>query len=249
MRKLLALLLVILVFIGLAMPVAAEDEELSFTISVASIDDFGNAKTIVLDIENNTNAKISFGWVNSCEVLVTTTEGTYSMTPHMLKASRGNSTHSLVVPNCPGEVKTIEITELILLNDDALPSDSELHDIVIYDVSDNITSYRGAFEDTSGVPWYVWVIISVFACFWIGIIVLIVTVVKKNKKKLEDAVGAVGSFASFNNTMSDEMFRQHQQDHQRFVDQVNQQQFNDFSHRSATTTDFGGFNPPPPTGL
>ena len=248
-HKLLSLLLIALLLVGAALPVAAENME--FTISVADISDLGNTKVIRLDIENDTGSKISFGWVGSCEVLVTTTEGTYSMTPHMLTVSQGDSTHELTVPNCPGEVQKIKITDLRLLDDNGLPEE-EVQDIVIYNAATGKTFYSGEFEESSKFPPFLWVGIALFAVVFIGGIVLMIVLIKKQKKGAAVTAQTFAPFAGNNAPGMDMAQQMHDQAHRQFVDQTNQQQFNQFTHQSGTTMDMGGFippPPPPPTGM
>lgn len=240
--KAIVLCLIALLLVGTALPVAAEDME--FTMSVADISEFGDAKIITLDIDNDTGSPISFGWVGSCEVLVTTAEGTYSTTPHMLKAGQGNSTLNITVPSCPGEVEKIEITDLRLLSDDGLPNE-QLENIVIYDTAAGITSYSGEFSSLSGVPTFVWIGLGIFAVVAIGIACIIAFVIDKQKKA---RAAKVNAFAPFGENMAGINMAQqmHNQAHQQFNQQMNQQQFNDFTRQSGTTMDMGGFIPPPP---
>lgn len=242
-HKLISVLLITLLLVGGALPVAAEDME--FTISVTGITDFANTKTIRLDIDNDTGSKMSFGWVGTCEVLVTTTEGTYSMTPHMLTVAQGNSSHQITVPNCPGEVQKIKITDLRLLSDDGLPEE-ELKDIVIYNAATGKTSYSGEFEESSKFPPFIWVGIGLFAVIFIGGIVLMIVLIKKQKKGAAATAQTFAPFAGNGAPGMDMAQQMHDQAHHQFMNQVNQQQVNDFTHKSGTTMDMGGFIPPPP---
>lgn len=246
-HKLFAFLLVALLLVGAALPVAAAKEE--FTIAVESITEIPNGKTIELEVENNTGSQISFGWVRSCEVLVTTDEGTYSMTPHMLKVPQGNSTHELVIPHCPGEVETIVLTDLRLLSDDGLPNE-QMEDVVIYDIAEGITSFTGEFSALSGLPTFMWVGLGIFAVVAIGIICVIAFMIDKHKKA---TAAKANAFAPFTGAAVPDMAQQmHNTAHQQFNQQINQQQFSDFTRQSGTTMDMGGFippPPPPPTGL
>ncbi len=242
-RKALCLLLTTLLVFALALPVAADSED-EFTITVGAIlEGTGDSKTILLEIENNTGYKMSFGWVNTCELLVTTDEGTFSKEIDSHSIPQGDSSYEVFMSDCPGEVEKIKLTDLRQLDERGLP-ELEVRDLVLYNAAIGKTSYSGAFEEEASFgfsPWFIVIPLVVFGVIISIVIVAVQKYTKRNRSVTQPFTPFAGAIPP------DDMGRRmHEQAHQQAVNNVNQQQFNDFMHQSANTTDMGGFNPPPP---
>jgi len=131
---------------------ADPDEYLLIRTESCELTDEG-ALEIVLATENKTGYPVSFGWVSSCQIEVTTTEDTYYYEPFMSEIPRGKDTFSFELDECRGEVERIVITELCLLEEghSNLPG-RELHDVVVYDAKKDIDSFQGSFDLLSSYP-------------------------------------------------------------------------------------------------
>ena len=92
--------------------------------------------------------------------------------------------------------------------------------------------------------------VALDAAVAIGIICVIAFMIDKHKKA---TAAKANAFAPFTGAAVPDMAQQmHNTAHQQFNQQINQQQFSDFTRQSGTTMDMGGFippPPPPPTGL
>ncbi len=271
--KAIVLCLIALLLVGAALPVAAGSEE--FVISVTNINQTDDTAHLSLEIENNAGSKISYGWVNSCKIVVTTTEGTYEAAAPRQDIPQGYSSCEISVSHCPGKIISIVITDLRLLDGRGLPSE-RLSDVEIYNTVKHRYSYTGSFaEDTPVRPHYptdeneilnelfgtdnpqkivkkgisyastLLVVGAVVGGVIFVAAIVVAVILIKKQKKGSEATAA--TFMPFTATTPNDMTQQmHSQAHQQAVNQFNQQQFNDFSQRSATTMDMGGFTPPPP---
>lgn len=146
-----AALFLLLIFL-LAGCSADPDEYLLIRTESFELTDEG-ALEIVLATENKTGYPVSFGWVSSCQIEVTTTEDTYYYKPFMSEIPQGKDTFSFELDDCRGEVEKIVITELCLLEEghNNLPG-RELHDVVVYDAHKDIDQYQGGFDLMNTYP-------------------------------------------------------------------------------------------------
>lgn len=119
-------------------------DEGNLHITVSDIYTSGDDQFVELEISNQAGARISFGWVRSCEILVTTDAGEFSFNPPSDEINQKSSTLVMKLPGCQGTIEVIEITDLRLLNHDGLPG-KRLSNVVIYDVNNNIKSFVGSF--------------------------------------------------------------------------------------------------------
>lgn len=210
--------------------------------------------------KNNAGARISFGWVNSCEILVTTTDGMFSYLQSSFDyIPRGDSSCVITFYDCSGDIKKVEITELCLLDNDGLPG-RELHNIVVYDSEKGIESFSGNFSFFSSPQEVMSVIFGiVFLAVAVFVVIAIVRGIKANKAASQPFApfGMPQNFGTDFQQQAMDAHRQAMDAHQQMVnihDQAHQQAVNNaisqqndmFAHQSVTTIDMGGFNPPPP---
>lgn len=261
-RRILSVLLALLVAVSLLSTVSYAAEKESITIKVDEIEETEDGATVTLKIQNNTGSNVSFGWVNSCDVLITTDDGEYSCRPPHDRIKRGKSTVEMELDGVEGKIERIELTELCLLSDDGLPNE-EMHDVVIYDKEEGIKSFEGEFSYFSSPQNIIMTIISIVPFVMAGVLVTVGIIVFLNvrkNRKADDEMATMGlGFGAGSQDMGAEMHRQAHEaamrDHTNFVNQQNLhnhiQIHNDFTQQSMNTTDMGGFNPPPtpPAGM
>lgn len=223
-------------------------------IGVENIEQGYDGTEITFVTQNNTGYTVSLGWVGSCQIEVTTTEGVYYHKPFMKKFNRGKDTLSIWIDGCEGNVEKIVITELCLLNSGSgnLPGD-EKHDVVVYDTNANIEYFEGGFGffDSTLAVVFVFVVIPIVV---IIIAVIVFFVVRTNKRNMEimrqiiaaDQAQQTANFNQMHNEMNNEMHIQmHNNAHQQFMQQEQMRQHTDFAEQSVTPFDQGGFMPPP----
>jgi hypothetical protein len=100
-----------------------------------------NSKHIVIDVTNTSDNNYSYGWVGSCEVKVTTTEGTfYTSLFGSEKIPKGSSTKKVKI-NAPGEITSIEFSDIRLLNAQGLPKATGVNQYIKSSISVDIQSY------------------------------------------------------------------------------------------------------------
>lgn len=250
------LLALILALGAMASSVSAASKDIE--IEVKEIISVGDEKMIYLEVENNMDTTASFGWVNSCQFVVTTTEGTYSRNYNGGRIFQG-SNEFVVTIECPGKVKTIMITDLRQLDSDGLPN-RRLENITIYDKAEGIDSYSGNFPKTI-LETVTTILLIAIPIVFVLLVILTVIVLIRHKKKQQNRPPFVPYGGPVN--MYDQSYQMHQQAtqmhqqatqmhwqaHQQAVhihDQIHQQQTEQFQHQAANFTDMGGFNPPPP---
>ena len=254
------LLIAIVLLVCLCAPAALADGN-TLRIEVTKIYQEGNKQYASLVIQNYTGARVSFGWVSSCEVIVTTDKGMYSDTMSSFNhIPQGNCTMQLPLGNVPGTVQKIVITDLRKLDNRGLPG-ATLDKCVIYDTAKGITSFEGKFSSIT-LQSVMMVVVPVFMLLiLIGGIVLVVLAVKANKKASQQYApfGNQPYACAPNQQAQDQAMQMHQQahqqavqmhqqavdTHQQFVDSQLQQQHDQFAQQSVTPVDQGGFTPPP----
>ncbi len=106
-----------------------------------------NGMTILLSTVNETGHNVSLGWVDSCQIEVTTTEGVYYYDPFMMEIPRGVGELTVEVKGASGVIQKIVITELCLLSNHGFP-DERINNVVVYDFDNNVQHFRGTFSDT-----------------------------------------------------------------------------------------------------
>jgi len=145
-RKLMLFMTVILLLVPMLTGCGKNMDE-TISIEVASYKEIKNGAEIVLSSRNETGHNVSLGWVNSCQVEVTTSEDTYYYEPHMDEFSRGKDTLTIYLRNCEGNLEKVVITELCLLNNRGLPG-KRMHDVVVFDANKDIDGFEDAFGIT-----------------------------------------------------------------------------------------------------
>lgn len=196
---------------------------------------------ILFTIHNETGYNISFGWVGSCHIEVTTTEGTYYYEPFMLTVSRGTSQVTIDVNGASGEIRKLVITDLRLLNENGLPGRS-LTDVVVYDISTGVTYFEGSFEKKNPVAIIALVAVILVAAVIAPIILIIL--LRKNRKSVKSS--DLGQSAGGGEMQFTPPPTMNNAAHQQFMQQEIIRQHMDFAQKSVTPIDQGGFVPPPP---
>ena len=217
----------------------------------------GDNQILTVDIQNNTGYNISYGWVGSCKFEVTTDQGSYVCdAPFMGRISKGDSTDKIKLTDCPGEVKSIVITELCQLNKNGLP-DKELHDLTLFSSKKGITSFEDSFGFFDDPHWFSGIMRKLFPVFFVFAIL-----VKVGGAFFGGKLRSVFRNFGFSGTPS---FHHHatqmmHDDAVRMANQMHQQEVNrqfhedmhrhtqeamDFGMKSVTPIDQGGFVPPP----
>ncbi len=147
------LLIVCLLLSFVALPCAAASVE-DFSLTILSISETGDMKNISFQYDNQTGSEVVLGWVRSCELVVTTDEGTFSKVIHNWDYDRplstGQGVFSLAIDDCPGTVQTVELTDVIVLDDRGLPAE-ELGSITV-DPSGAEVTVTAPSEDESKLP-------------------------------------------------------------------------------------------------
>ena len=196
---------------------------------------------VLLTFHNNTGRRLSLGWV-SCQIEVTTTDGTYYQNVEHTEISQGSSQIQINIIGASGDIRKFVISDLRLLKESSGLSDKALNDVVVYDISTGVTYFEGSFEKKNPVAIIALVAVILVAAVIAPIILIIL--LRKNRKsvKSSDPGQSAGSgemqFApppTMNNAA-----------HQQFMQQEIIRQHMDFAQKSVTPIDHGGFVPPPP---
>ena len=204
---------------------------------------------LVMTIDNETDSKISLGWVNSCEIIVDTTEDTYYFEPDAFnrKFRKGTNQYSVNISGCIGEIRRVEITEICKLNDRNLPDYKYLRDVVVYDTDKGIDSYSGSFPALNRFDIIMIIIPSVFFVI-VAIFVIIIIRTKKSNKR------AVAQFNPFGNDQNADTYHNFvmrennriQNDMNNYAHQQNINMHNQaHQHAVDINNNNNGFNPPP----
>lgn len=247
-------------------------DEGNLHITVSNIYTSGEDQFVELEISNQTGARVSFGWVRSCEILVTTDAGEFSFNPPRDEINQKSSTVVMELPGCQGTIEVIEITDLRLLSNDGLPG-KRLSNVVIYDVNNNINSFVGSFpagsqfsdmmaqasdmldsmlgKNPSGSEKSVFDSVASSANTMMTLSVVVIVIIAAGaiiaaiciSKSNKKSVQTFQPFAAPMQT--DDAHRMAMDAHQHAVDAHNQAMNNQFNHQCATTIMEGGFNPPP----
>lgn len=245
-HQLASVIMIILIFC-FTLTGCSSDKELSIEVEDISKNE------LVLKFDNDTDSNLSLGWVDSCEIILETTEDTYYFETSSIdgRIKRGTSLYYLDISECDGEITRIEITDLRKLSDRGLP-DARLKNIVVYDVDNGIESYSGSFSfldsDKSKFVIIISVIGTIMLIFITVIIIVAIHVSKSNKKAAEQ-------FTPFNHGQNtnayyhDQVTRENnriQNDmnnmaHQQSVDMHNQAH----QHAVDINNHNNGFTPPP----
>ena len=255
-RKILLLVMVLLMLVPVLAGCGKNMDE-SISIEVESVKEVQGGAEIVLATRNETGYAVSLGWVNSCQIEVTTDEDTYYYEPFMSKISRGKGTLTLQVKDYKGDLEKLVITELCLLNENGLPG-KEMHDVVVFDENENIDGFEDAFGMSLSMFDVMMIVVPVLMV--VIIVLVIVFSIRTHKRNMQaaQAFNPYGVPQGFDpNNAAQQMHNQamdmhnqavnmHNQANQQFVQQENMRIHNDFAHQSVTPIDQGGFVPPPP---
>ena len=246
----------------------------SLSISVTEIFEEDGVKYAALRIDNYTGARVSFGWVDSCEVVVTTDQGLYSReVSSFTKVNQGSYTMKLSLGSARGTVQKIVLTDLRQLKDSGLPG-NRMKNVVIYDIAKGISSYEGKFSIFSTTAGTMMVVAPIFMVVVIVLMVLFVLrTLKANKQATQPFAPTSAAADAAQQQMHQQMHQQAVQEQQRFMEQMQQQmqqqavndhqqlmnqqevqdhqqfmnqQHEQFAHQSVTPINEGGFTPPPP---
>lgn len=260
--RIFCIILAAILALGLIVPAVSAAEK-DLRIEVVAITEDGDEKTVELEIENNTQNEIAFGFAGASQVIVTTSEGVYYGS---LRGEVSKGTHQKEVTiECPGRVMKIELTDVHSLDDRGLP-EITMDEIVIFDRNGNQDFYSGnfsqasnknsrqdAFDDAFDFVEVMFIIVPVLMVVMVAVIIIsAIRTAKKNRQAAQQfrPFAAPGVQQEQMHNMAMNMHNQaHQQamnmhnqavtNHQNMVD-------NQFMQQSAMPMDMGGFNPPPP---
>lgn len=181
-KRMAHLLLAAVLFVCLFAP-AAQAAGSTLTIEVNDIYTENDQQYAALTLHNYTGARISFGWVKSCEIIVTTDKGMYSRSISSVsnEIAQGDYTLKLRLGKIPGTVQKIVITDLRKLDSRGLPG-ARLRNCVIYDTAEGITSFEGKFSFISLVSVAIIISVLLTVLFAVGMICLIIHSIKISKK-------------------------------------------------------------------
>jgi len=240
------LLFTVLAALVLTLAACGKDPDKSLELEVEEITQTRDGQQVLLSYENETGGKVSFGWVNSCEILVTVDGKTQSFAPPSGDIARGDGKVTLNLPDCEGEIQKIVITKLCQLDDRGLP-DQEMKDVTVYDRSRNIDSFEDSFN-TMDFQDIMFIVVPVIIVVIFALIVISIIVTVRRNKRAMAKFNPYGA-PDFQQDMAHQQHMQmHQQAHQMHMNAHQQavQQHNDFAMQSVTPMDQGGFAPPPP---
>lgn len=251
MKKGLILMLLCALVLTLATGCSAKDETLFM--EVEDIVATGDNQILTLNIHNDTGSTISYGWVGSCEIKVTTDEGRYVCdAPLRSRIPQGHSTEKIKLTDCPGEVKKIVITELCQLNKSGLP-EKELHNLTVYNSKKGVTSFEesfGFFDDPNWFSGIMFKLIPVFILF--GIVIKVFQLFGGNLGSIFRGIPTPSFHQQTTQMMHDQAVQMandaHMQEvNRQFHEDIHRhtQEAMDFGRQSVTPIDQGGFVPPP----
>lgn len=180
------LLLALLVFASPFCMTASAARENGLSISVSSIVEANNGKKITLSFNNNTGSTVSFGWVNSCDLVVETNKGTYSTTISSVRnrIESGTSSSIFTIHNCPGKVQKITLTDLRTLDSRGLP-DLQKKNAVVFDLDEGINMCTVTFKKAGifdRMTKDMMVGVFLMGVMLVVMIVVLVLHIRKNKK-------------------------------------------------------------------
>lgn len=195
---------------------------------------------VLLTFHNNTGRRLSLGW-GSCQIEVTTTDGTYYQSVERTEISQGSSQiQIIIIIGASGDIRKFVISDLRLLKENSGLSDKVLNDVVVYDISEGIAFFEGSFDN----PIAIYAIIAVIAVAAVIAPIILIILLRKNRKSVKSSdpgQSAGGGEMQFTPppTMNNAA-------HQQFMQQEIIRQHMDFAQKSVTPIDQGGFVPPPP---
>lgn len=243
----LASVIMIILILCFTLTGCSSDKELSIEVEDISKNE------LVLKFNNDTDSNLSLGWVDSCEIILETTEDTYYFETSSIdsRIKRGTSLYYLDISECDGEITRIEITDLRKLSDRGLP-DAQLKNIVVYDVDNGIESYSGSFPFLGSDKGKFVIIISVIGTImliFITVIIIVAIHVSKSNKK------AAAQFTPFNHGQStdayyhDQVIRENNRIQNDMNNMAHQQSVNMHNQAHQHAVDINnhnnGFTPPP----
>ena len=196
MKKNITKIILLALVLVLLLPVltGCKNSDEAISIRVSSTKAVKDGLEITLESKNNTGYDVSLGWVNSCKIKVTTSDGTYYHAPFMAQFDPGSDSYTFVARGVKGELKQVVITELCLLGNRGLPS-HRLNDAVVFDAQKN-TTY---FKDSFGFFDIEYIAIILIMIVIVGIvIVVIIFAYARNSRAMQSFPTAYG--VPFNNT-------------------------------------------------
>ncbi len=251
------LILVILCALVLCLATGCSRKEESLRMEVENIVASGDDHILTLNIQNNTGATISYGWVGSCKFEVTTDRGSYSCdAPFMGRIPQGSSTEKIKLTKCPGQVKSIVITELCQLRNSGLP-EKELHDLTLYSSQKGITALEDSFGFFDDPAWFSGIMSKLVPVFIVFVLFRNVIGSFFGRKRSSFSNGHRSHpFPAFHDhatqMMNDQAVQMANEAHMQEVNRQfhenmhhHIQEAMDFGMRSVTPIDQGGFVPSP----
>lgn len=179
------IILIILVFISVLICsiflIQNRMDKTALYITVTDIVSDGNDKTIYMDFDNRTGHPVSFGWVGSCQLIVTTdtTIRSKSIMSAYKRIPYGNSSDYLTITDCPGTVQKIVLSDLRLL-EDSLPA-IKSSNVTIYDLDEQLTNVQVHFIGISQTT-IIKILTKIFYIIFFAVIIFnIIKYFKQNK--------------------------------------------------------------------
>lgn len=196
MKKNIAKIILLALILVMLLPVLSgcKSSDETIVIRVSKVQEVKDGLEITLESKNNTGYDVSLGWVNSCKIKVTTSDGTYYHPPFMAQFDPGSDSYTFVARGVKGDLKQLVITELRLLGDRGLPSHN-LKDAVVFDAKKDITYFKDSFGffDMDYI-----VLILIMVAIVIAIIAAIAFAYARNKRIMKSFSAAHG--APFNDS-------------------------------------------------
>lgn len=240
MKKWMSLALLCLLLVTLTTGCGRKDETLRM--EVTSITTQSDDQYVTLNIRNNAGSTVSYGWVNSCRIKVTTDEGEFSCAPPFMgKIYEGQSSDVICLRDCPGTVQRIVVTDLRLLDRNGLPG-KRMRNAVLYDADKGVVALDARFGVLRGLgtATAIAIIIAGIAVL-VGSGLLVLMVVRHG-----GAPVSRGVFSGLSIPSSGDAHTMAHDAHMREVERQAHQAAVDFGIRSTLPVDQGGFIPPPP---
>lgn len=147
---------------------AMSTSDLNFKLS--KVIEIGDLKLITVKVTNNSSStEYSFGWVNSCELIVQTSEGSYThgISSGTIKQGTKEYTYTL---SAPGEIESIKYTDIRKLDSSGLP----LYEGMSY-VSADINVVIGSYYFLNAVPLMILSVVILVA------LIIIIAILKRKR--------------------------------------------------------------------
>lgn len=162
---------------------------IDFSMEVTEIRQTRDGYEVELIVDNYTNSEISFGWVNSCQIIVATEGRRYSFSPPWDEMGPGYNEITFLF-DVPDPIQSITITDLRLLSISGLPG-AKLSNVVIYDAAMNVNGSTGTFQSVTETVTDT-IMIVLICLFVVGIALILVFYFLRKKKDREYTTAAAG---------------------------------------------------------